>query len=61
MTINWKHIGTILAGTVLPAMAAAVAGRPLTWGVAWQVMGAGATTLVAVLLGSPMVDPGVTK
>lgn len=61
MKIDWKHVGTVLTGTVLPAMAAAVAGRPLTWGVAWQSICSGFVTGVAVFLNSPIVDPGVTK
>lgn len=61
MKIDWKHIGAVLTGVVIPAAAAAIAGRPLTWGVAWQALAAGLTTGFAVFLNSPIVDPGVQK
>lgn len=61
MKFGWKHVLTLLASVAAPAAFTVLAHEPLSWSSVGHAAAAFGTTLVAVFLNSPIVDPGVQK
>lgn len=55
------HLLVIAFATAAPVFFQAMASGPLTWATVGQAAAAFVTTTIAVMLRSPIVDPGVAK
>lgn len=55
------HAIVVAIATAAPVFFAAMANGPLRWSTVGQAAAAFVTTVFAILLKSPIVDPGVSK